>query len=144
MTTEVTRPKVSTGEVLVSERQAPYANDVYTENHHFVLDEPKSVGGQDLGPRPTELLLAALGGCISITLRMYAEHKELPLEHIEVRLKRLVAEPQQPPKIIIAIDVTGDLDAAHLKRLQAISKRCPVHKLITGELEVEHQVQRVA
>lgn len=128
------------GVVLVQERDQPYTNDIYTYDHHIIVDEPEPMGGQNLGAKPTELLLGALGSCMSITLRMYAEQKDIPVDHIRVHLKREVATKTSPPKILVLVELQGALNAGNIKRMNAIAKRCPVHKLITGELLVEHEV----
>lgn len=128
------------GEVLVQESSQPYTNDVFTHDHYLVVDEPVPLGGQNLGPKPTELLLSALGSCISITLRMYAEQKEFPVEKIRVHLKRELATKTTPASIQVSIELDGPLDEGQVKRMNAIAKRCPVHKLITGELVVSHDV----
>jgi len=133
-------PEVGPGEVFVRELGGAYANEVITHHHRMVIDEPVPKGGEDKGPKPSELLLASLGGCISITLRMYAEHKQLPVEEISVLVKRDPPEKDKQTQIHVSIKVTGDLDESQLKRMRAIAKRCPVHRTITGDMEISHKL----
>jgi putative redox protein len=131
--------KVSPGEVFVRELGGAYANEIITHHHRMVIDEPVPKGGGDKGPKPSELLLAALGGCVSMTLRMYAEHKGLPVEEISVLLKRDPPEKDKPALIHVGITVSGDLDEPQLKRMRAIAKRCPIHRTLTGDVEISHE-----
>jgi putative redox protein len=126
-------PEVAFGDVLVRESGEPYRNEVFTHSHHLIVDEPVPMGGNDEGPRPTELLLSALGSCISITLRMYAEHKGIDAGPITVGVHR---DKNQPTKIEVDIRIEGDLDAGQLKRMRAIAGKCPVHKLLTSDLDI--------
>ncbi len=132
------RPEVAVGTVVVREAGEPYRNEVFTHSHRMIVDEPVPMGGNDEGPRPTELLLSALGSCISITLRMYAEHKGIDAGPISVAVSR---DKDQPSKIQVDIQVEGDLDAAQLKRMRAIAGKCPVHKLLTSDLEITRTLQ---
>ncbi len=127
------RPEVAFGDVLVRESGDPYRNEVFTHSHRLIVDEPVPMGGNNEGPRPTELLLSALGSCISITLRMYAEHKGIDAGPISVAVSR---DKDTPTKISVDIHVEGDLDDAQLKRMRAIAGKCPVHKLLMSDLEI--------
>lgn len=132
------RPEVAVGEILVRESGAPYRNEVFTHSHRMIVDEPVPMGGNDEGPRPSELLLSALGSCISITLRMYAEHKGIEAGPITVAVSR---DKDQPTKIQVDIQVEGDLDEAQLKRMRAIAGKCPVHKLLTSDLDITRTLE---
>ncbi len=117
-----------------------YRTEILAAGHPLVADEPVSVGGSDTGPNPWGLLLAALGACTTITLRMYADRKEWPLEGIQVALRHqripaatggasgagggVVDEIEQ----VVALE--GPLDEAQLARLCEIAARCPVHRTL--------------
>jgi putative redox protein len=115
--------------------------------HKFFSDEPREVGGSDSGPDPYSLLLAALGACTSMTLQMYARHKEWPLEKVEVSLRhtRSHAEDCEDCKtkegkierIERYISLIGPLSDEQKARLLDVAKRCPVHKTLTNGVSVK-------
>ena len=114
--------------------------------HALLADEPIDLGGDDAGPGPYDYLLAALGACTSMTMRLYAERKGIAARRIAVRLshQRIHAEDcadcetRQGTVGEIARDITidGDLPDAERARLLAIADRCPVHATLTHELKV--------
>ena len=121
-----------------------YLTDIMVNNHSLVADEPIAVGGTDLGPTPFEYLTAALGACTSMTLRMYADRKEWPLESVSVQLnhKKIPAadcktcETQKGmlDQFDREIEITGPLDDDQIKRLLQIADRCPVHRALKSEV----------
>jgi len=115
--------------------------------HTLIADEPTKVGGLDKGPTPYDLLLASLGACKSMTMRMYADRKGFPLERASVRLKhdRIHArdcetcetEEGHIDRIQVEIDVKGDMDDETRQRIIEIAERCPVHKTLQSEVLIE-------
>jgi putative redox protein len=116
-----------------------YRTEILAGGHALVADEPVSAGGTDTGPGPYRLLLAALGACTSITLRMYADRKEWPLGGIQVALRhqKVPADPSASgsgggvvDEIRQRVDLEGPLDEAQLERLFEIAGRCRVHRTL--------------
>ncbi len=142
----VERPKVAGGEIHVSEHNHKFSIDVFSDSHHWRADEPTKVGGNNTGPDPYEHLLAAVGACTAMTVRMYANRKKWPLDDVKIALRhareyRVDCEgcdenPQQLDVIDRDIEFIGDLDDAQRKRLLQIADKCPVHKTLTGQLAI--------
>jgi putative redox protein len=114
--------------------------------HRFTADEPLASGGQDGGPNPYELLLAALGACTSMTLRLYADRKQWPLEKVAVRLRheKIYAKDcadcetreGKIDRIEREITLAGPLDSEQRARLMEIADKCPVHRTLHSEIKV--------
>lgn len=138
------------GQVLVRELNHRFTQQVFTDSHSWQADEPRALGGDDTGPDPYEHLLAALGTCTAMTLRMYANHKQLPLEHVEVELEHGreyledCAECEKDGKQIEVIDrsitLRGDLTPEQRDRLLQIADRCPVHRTLHSEVTVHSRL----
>ena len=134
-------------EVVVTS-QSNLRNEVrYGEGHSFITDEPISAGGEDAGPDPYTLLLAALGSCISMTVTLYARRKQWPLESVSVRLRqnrlhskdcKECAENQEGyiHRIERSVSVTGQLSDEQRARLLEIAQKCPVHKTLTSPIVI--------
>jgi putative redox protein len=113
--------------------------------HRLQSDEPAD-SGNDGGPDPYELLLAALGACTSMTLRMYADRKQWPLQGVQVRLghSRIYAEDCAAcetregmlDQIDVEISLIGDLSESQRQRLMEIANHCPVHRTLLGEIQI--------
>ena len=127
-----------------------YTTTLSALGHELISDEPASLGGEDKGPTPYDMLLASLGGCIAITLRMYAGRKGWNLETVDVALKhgRIHAEDcaecENKTGMVDRIDVdlkmTGDLTDEQRARLTEIAHRCPVHRTLTSQTVVHVEV----
>ena len=114
--------------------------------HRMVADEPVAAGGEDSGPGPYDFVLAGLGACTSMTMRLYAERKSLPLERVTVTLthSRIHAEDCAEcetklgmlDQIDRVIAMEGALDAEQRKRLMEIADKCPVHHTLTSEVRI--------
>jgi putative redox protein len=114
--------------------------------HVLISDEPPAASGNDLGPTPHELLITALGACVAITIRMYAQRHEWPLEDVTVHLTIDDVVPTEPdftpdeiaavgpsgklPLIHSHVTIKGDLDEGQRARLEQIAGRCPVHRAL--------------
>jgi putative redox protein len=117
-----------------------FVTEIDAGGHPLVADEPVALGGCDQGPSPYQLLNAALGACTAMTLRMYAERKQLPLEGVRVRLAHAKVHakdcadcPQDTSRVDVIereIELDGDLDDAQRQRLLEIADRCPVHRTL--------------
>jgi uncharacterized OsmC-like protein/alpha/beta superfamily hydrolase len=120
------------GQAVVRTGQDRYHTDILIGPHSLVADEPESVGGTDAGPTPTGLLVAALGACTTITLRMYADRKQWPLEEIGVRLQHKKMKTGEPKTTEISqtLELVGPLSAEQRERLLQIAQRCPVHRAL--------------
>ncbi len=135
------------GLVIVREtRRSTFDQEIIAGKHHLVADEPVNAGGQDNGPGPYDLLLASLGACTSMTLRLYADRKKIPLQRVEVRLRHFrvyasdCAECETREGMVDHIDreisLDGDLSADQRAKLMEIADKCPVHRTLTSEINI--------
>jgi putative redox protein len=134
------------GMVIVTETgQGTYTQQIAAGRHRLMSDEPRPIG-DDAGPTPYDLLLAGLGSCTSMTVRMYADRKGWPLERVRVTLRhtrihaRDCADCETSIGFVDHIDreveLTCDLDDSQRQRLMHIAERCPVHQTLTSEVHI--------
>lgn len=113
-----------------------------TRGHSLLADEPPDAGGTDQGPRPGDFLRMALASCTAITLRMYADRKNWPVEHIRVEVANAPFDGQKT-MFHIQIEIRGPVSEEQKNRLLQIAKLCPVHKMLTHTIEAETSLQVV-
>lgn len=133
--------------VVVTENNTAFSRTITTRTHSFRADEPLEAGGTDLGPNPYELLLGALGACTSMTIRMYANRKQIPLDSIEVILNHRRIDAADCPDcetetglvdvIEKEIRLVGDLTGEQRDKLFEISAKCPVQKTLLNEIVIK-------
>jgi putative redox protein len=127
-----------------------YAQTISVGPHNFQADEPSDIGGKDAGPNADELLMASLGACASITVQMYAERKQWPLQgvQIEVSYARVLAEDSSASGAKIAmvdqlemvISFAGDLSEEQRNRLFEIANRCPIHRMLVSQVQIHSRL----
>jgi putative redox protein len=120
---------------------------IYGLGRTLIVDEPISAGGEDAGPDPYTLLLGALGGCISMTVTLYARRKQWPLERVTVHLRQNrihakdCAECDQSTegyvhRILRSVEFEGNLSDEQRARLKEIAHKCPVHKTLSSKIVI--------
>ncbi|NNF34146.1 MAG: OsmC family protein [Saprospiraceae bacterium] len=132
-------------QVIVKTSGELYRTEIISGNHTIIADEPVNLGGGNLGPNPYDLLLSAVGACVGMTLRMYAERKKWDLQEVHVHLsqERIHAKDCTDCKseegyvhiIKKELKLIGDLTEKQLDRLKQISDRCPVQKTLMNEVK---------
>jgi putative redox protein len=131
---------------VIEAKQGKFAQDVYAGRHRLRADEPVSIGGADTGPTPYDLLLSALGACTAMTVRLYADQKQLPLERVSVELKHdrvhgadcdtCETRDAKIDRIERVIRLEGNLDEGQRAKLLEIANKCPVHRTLHSEVWV--------
>jgi uncharacterized OsmC-like protein/alpha/beta superfamily hydrolase len=150
----MTEKEVELGTVLVRETHGgKFQQEILSGPHRFFADEPVKLGGLDSGPGPYDLLLAGLGACTSMTIRLYAEFKKISLTNVSVRLhhgkihakdcETCETKVGMVDRIERAITLEGPLDADQRKRLMEIADKCPVHRTLESEIVI-HTTERPA
>ncbi|MBA3647444.1 MAG: OsmC family protein [Chitinophagales bacterium] len=114
-----------------------YKTAISAAKNSLIADEPISLGGKEEGFSPTELLLAGLGACTSITLRMYADRKSWKLTEVKVSLSLHTDKEKNITNIIRNVELTGDLSEEEKQKLLAIANKCPLHQVLTNPINIE-------
>ncbi|MBI3042285.1 MAG: alpha/beta fold hydrolase [Betaproteobacteria bacterium] len=147
-------PRAAPGEVVVVEAgTGKFEQTISAGRHRLRADEPVTAGGNDSGPSPYDLLLAGLGACTSMTLRMYAAQKQWPLAGVSVKLSHAKVHAQdcaecdtrtgKIDRIEREITLQGDLGAAQREKLLQIADKCPVHRTLTSEVRIATRLSDV-
>jgi putative redox protein len=140
-------PEDTPRQVVVREtRNSKFQQTVAIGPHHLIADEPVAAGGEDTGPGPYDYLLAGLGACTSMTMRLYADRKSLPLDRVTVTLRhsKIYAKDCEEcdtregmlDQIDRVIHMDGTLDPDQRKRLMEIADKCPVHRTLESEIRI--------
>lgn len=140
--------------VCVNGGRLRYVQKITVGSHVLLADEPEDAGGADAGPNPYELLLAALGACAGITVQMYADRKQWPLEGVNIVLSwaRVHAEDcaecdtevRMVDGIEMEVSFSGDLSEEQRLRLMEIANKCPVHRTLSSPIQIHTRPARVA
>ncbi len=127
--------------VVLTERK--YLAEAKMRNHFAVIDEPIDIGGDDNAPTPVEYLLTAIGSCVSITLRMYAERKGWDLGKITVNVSQKEELTSNGIKKYLAEEISFEKEITDKQRtkLLEIAGKCPVAKIVKGETDIESSIQ---
>jgi len=117
--------------------QSRYKTKIFADGHFIYADEPAELGGTNEGMAPGALLLASLGSCTAITVRMYADRKQIPLTGLTIHLT-ICPEDEMDKSTTIErkIELQGDLDEEQRKRLMIIADKCPIHKILSNPIKV--------
>ena len=116
---------------------------VHVRDHQLTVDEPLDVGGDDTGPDPLELLAVSLASCTAFTMEMYATRKGWDIGHVEVDVQYSPAERGCPTKFELVMRLPDDVPEEQVERLRAIAAKCPVHRVLDGEVMFEERIERV-
>ena len=135
------------GVVVVRGGAQGFVQEVSAGRHHLVTDEPVTAGGTDRGPGPYDLLMAALGSCMSMTIGLYARTRKWPLDTIVVRLTHsrvyakdcldcVVRDDTLLDRIDTAVQLSGALTAEQERKLMEVAHKCPVHRTLKSQIEI--------
>lgn len=115
-----------------------YRTEIKADGHTIIADEPEELGGKNEGMNPNSFLLASLGSCTAITLRMYADRKKWPVESIRINLSMDVVKSEQQKTTYIKSHVhfTGNLSEEQKRRLLKIADHCPLHKILSNPIVI--------
>ena len=140
--------------VTVDDGGVRYSQNISVGSHLIRGDEPVEVGGGDTGPNPYDFLLVALGSCASITVRMYADRKQWPLEGVHVELwygakhaddsAACDTETRMITGIEMELSFVGDLSEQQRQRLLEIANKCPVHRTLTSRIQIRGTLAEIA
>ncbi|WP_199120888.1 OsmC family protein [Pedobacter sp. ASV28] len=117
--------------------QSKYKTKIFADGHFIYADEPEELGGTNEGMPPGALLLASLGSCTAITISMYANRKQIPLEGIRIDLAICPEDEMKEGTVITRkIEFNGNIDDEQRKRLMLIADKCPIHKILSNPIQI--------
>jgi putative redox protein len=122
----------------------PYTHQVEIRQHRVTADEPAEQGGRDEGPTPQELLAGSLAACTAITLEMYAQRKGWDVRQAEVECRYEQPERGAPTRFELVLRLPSDLTEDQRERLRAIAAKCPVHRVLEGEVAFYDRVEVIS
>lgn len=125
----------------IAQRVEGYTHEVEVNGHTVVSDEPADKGGNDEGPSPSRLLIASLAACTATTVEMYADRKGWELGAVEVEAELASAERDEPARYSVEVRIPAPLTDEQAERIKVIAGKCPVHRILTGEVEIEDRVE---
>jgi uncharacterized OsmC-like protein len=138
---------MSTTDVIVKGDASGFAQEIVAGPHRLTADEPVEFGGKNTGPGPYDLLLAALGSCTSMTISLYARARKWPLESVTVNLRHskihaadcrdCETKEGKIDRIEREIHLVGNLDPEQQKKLLEIADKCPVHRTLESEIDIQ-------
>jgi putative redox protein len=118
-------------------------HSVQVREHQVTVDEPIAAGGEDSGPDPQELLAVSLATCTAITMEMYAARKGWDIGRVEVDVEYSPSERGCPTKFDLVMRLADDLPEEQVERLRVIAAKCPVHRVLDGEVMFQERIERV-
>ena len=118
----------------VARRISGYKHEIDIRDHTLIVDEPPTHGGEDSGPDPQELLAASLASCVAITMEMYATRKGWNVDGLRVSCDFTPAERGSPTRFELVTTLPSHLDEEQRRRLEVIAAKCPVHRVLEGEV----------
>jgi putative redox protein len=129
---------------VAAKRRKGYAHSLTVAQHTLVADEPREKGGTDTGPSPTQLLALSLASCTAITIEMYAGRKGWEVGQLEVEVDYELGKGELPSYYDLVIKLPEALPDEQVERLRVIAGKCPVHRALTGKVEISDRVERAA
>jgi putative redox protein len=128
----------------VARRRDGYEHEIEIRAHRLIADETEEDGGGDSGPRPTELLAAALASCTAITLEMYANRKEWELGQVEVAVEFEAPTRETPAGFAVRIRIPADLSDEQREKLLMIAAKCPVHRTLAAQdVKIDDELETI-
>ena len=135
------QPTTADEQRAVARQRQSLTHDIAIREHRLTADEPEDQGGQDLGPSPQELLAASLAACTAITMEMYAKRKGWDVAGLEVDCRYAAAERGCPTRFELVMRIPAHLSEEQVERLQVIAAKCPVHRVLEGEVAFNERVE---